>query len=79
MPKYYVESGDLKMVVQAERPVPAAAIALSWATEDDRLDRYVSVNERGFRGAAATAREGDATVVLETGTLYGLIAEHGLA
>ena len=79
MPKYYVESGDLKVVVQAERPIPAAATALSWATEYDRLDRYVTVNERGFRSAESPHRDAESMVVLETGTLYSLIAEHALA
>ena len=79
MAKYYVESGDLRVVVQASKPVPAAAKALSWVNDDDRLDRYVFVNERGFSSDRSADRSGHADVVLETGTLLALIAEHDFA
>ncbi len=79
MAKYYVESGDLKIIVQADRPIPAAARALSWATDYDRLDRYVTVNERGFLCDDRHCASGASVVVLETGTLFSLIAEHELS
>lgn len=79
MAKYYVQSGDLRVVVQASNPVPAAAKALAWVTDEDRLDRYVTVNERGFSGGRFGSQPLAGDVVLETGTLLALIAEHDFA
>jgi hypothetical protein len=79
MAKYYVESGDLRVVVQASNPVPAAAKALSWVNDQDRLDRYVTVNERGFFNDGCSDQSGRCDVILETGTLLALIAEHDFA
>ncbi len=79
MGKYYVESGDLRVVVQATNPIPAAAKALSWATDQDRLDRLVTVNERGFISDRPRGRTYASDVIVETGTLLALIAEHDFA
>ena len=76
MAKYYVESGDLRVVVQASNPIPAAARALSWVTDQDRLHRLVTVNERGFVSDRPGRRVYPSDVVVETGTLLALIAEH---
>jgi hypothetical protein len=78
MAKYYVESGELRVVVQARGPVAAAARALSWVTEQDRLDPWVTVNERGFIADRSKPRLDSSEVALETGTLLGLILEHEL-
>jgi hypothetical protein len=79
MAKFYVESGDLRVVVQASNPIPAAARALSWATEEDRLGRLVTISERGFPTDRQGGRLYDADVVVETGTLLSLISEHDLS
>ena len=79
MPKFYVESGDLKVVVQATGPIPAVAKALAWATPEDRLDPHVVVNERGFVSDRRGRRRYKSDIVLETGTMMGLIKEHELA
>lgn len=78
MAKYYVECGDLRVVVQAATPIPAAARALSWATQEDRLDHLVTISERGFSRERQGCRLYDADTVVETGTLLGLITEHEL-
>jgi hypothetical protein len=79
MAKFYVESGDLRVVVQASNPIPAAARALSWASDADRLDEFVTVSERGFVSDRRHQRLYDTDVVVETGTLLSLISEHELA
>ena len=79
MAKYYVESGDLRVVVQASNPIPAAAKALSWVTDQDRLAPVVTVSERGFVGDRLGSRTYASDVVVETGTLLALIEEHDFA
>jgi hypothetical protein len=78
MAKFYVECGDLRVVVQAANPIPAAAKALSWATEDDRLGDLVTISERGYPGDRRGGQLYDADIVVETGTLISLITEHDL-
>jgi hypothetical protein len=78
MAKYYVESGDYRVVVQARGPIPAAARALSWATPEDTLDQVVTVNERGFISDLKENSLGRSIVVVETGTLMSLLQEHEL-
>ncbi len=78
MGKFYVESGDLRVVVQASNPIPAAARALSWATENDQLGHLVTISERGYPTDRCGGQLYDADVVVETGTLISLISEHDL-
>ena len=79
MAKFYVECGDLRVVVQASNPIPAAARALSWATEDDQLGHLVKISERGYPADRRGGRLYKADLVVETGTLLGLISEHDLS
>lgn len=79
MAKFYVESGDLRVVVQAQAPIPAAAKALSWVTEDDHLDNYITVNEQGFVRDRPRRRLRQTDIRVETGTLLAMIAEHDLS
>lgn len=79
MAKFYVESGDLRVVVQATAPIPAAAKALSWVTDEDHLDDFVTVNEQGFIRDRSSRRCRRNDIRLETGTLLAMIAEHELA
>jgi hypothetical protein len=79
MAKFYVECGELRVVVQASNPIPAAAKALSWVTSEDHLDPVVLVSERGFAGDRPRAQRYPGDVAVETGTLLGLIAEHDFA
>ncbi len=79
MAKYYIESGDLRMIVEGSAPVPAAARAISQAVARHvGLAQMVTVSERGY----VSQREGgwlyDTDLMLETGTLLGLVAEHEL-
>ena len=78
MAKFYVECGDLRVVVQASNPIPAAARALSWATEADQLGHLVTISERGYPTQRSGGRLYEADVVVEVGTLLGLISEHDL-
>jgi hypothetical protein len=77
MAKFYVESGDLRTVVEGLSPVPAAARAVSQAVAGHvELAQMVTVSERGF----VSDREGgwlfDTDLMLETGTLLSMVAEH---
>lgn len=77
MAKYYVESGDLRMIVENRYPVRAAAQALALA-DGVELGPYVTVNERGFVALRANRQRYATDIVLETGLLLAIIAEHGL-
>jgi hypothetical protein len=79
MAKYYVESGDLQVVVQASSPIPAAAKALSWVNEHEQLAPQITVNERGFISNRPAGRMPPSGIAVETGTLLALIAEHDFA
>ncbi len=77
MAKFYVESGNLRVIVDGLAPVPAAARAIGQAvTNHVELAQMVTVSERGF----VSEREGgwlfDTDLMLETGTLLSLVAEH---
>jgi hypothetical protein len=75
--KYYVESGDLRMIVENQSPVRAAAAALGFA-EGIELDAQVTVNERGFIALRPSGQRYVTDLVLETGLLLSLITEHEL-
>jgi hypothetical protein len=79
MAKFYVESGDLRVIVDGAAPVPAAAVAVAQAAHRHvDLAEMVTVSERGF----VSQREGgwlyDTDLMLETGTLLSMVAEHEL-
>lgn len=79
MAKFYVESGDLRTIVDSASPVPAAAKAVTQAVAMHvDLAEMVTVSERGF----VSEREGgwlyDTDLMLETGTLLSMLAEHEL-
>jgi hypothetical protein len=76
MAKYYVESGDLKVVIQANGPVAAAERALSCIGAKDNLDPVVTINERGFIRERKDRTTYSTDIVLETGTLMGMIGEY---
>ncbi|MFT5528201.1 MAG: hypothetical protein ACI9HK_006189 [Pirellulaceae bacterium] len=76
MAKYYIESGDLKVVVEANGPVAAAERALSWITAKVTLDRVVTINERGFIRDRENRQSYASDIVLETGTLMCMIGEY---
>ena len=78
MAKFYVECGDLRVVVQTSNPIPAAARALSWAMEEDQLGHLVTISERGYPTDRRGGRLYEADVVVEAGTLLSLISEHDL-
>ncbi|HEV7280662.1 MAG TPA: hypothetical protein VGN57_10710 [Pirellulaceae bacterium] len=76
MSRYIVESGSLQAVVRAEGAVAAAAKALSWATEEDRLAPQVTVRRQSLNAPKARRRRGAASRdfwTLETGTLLSLL------
>jgi hypothetical protein len=77
MAKFYVESGDLRVVVDGMAPVPAAAAAVTQAAlRHVNLVEMVTVSERGFVGERAGGWLYDTDLMLETGTLLGLLSEH---
>lgn len=76
MSRYFVESGSLQAVVRAEGAVAAAAKALSWATEEDKLAPQVTVRRQSLASANPRRRRGAASRdlwTLETGTLLSLL------
>ena len=77
MAKYYVESGDLRIIVENESPVRAAASALDFA-DGMVLGPQLTVNERGFIALRQSGQRYVDDLVLETGLLLSLIAEHEL-
>lgn len=77
MAKYYVESGDFRIIVENQSPVRAAAAALDFAEGVD-LGPQVTVNERGFIALRPSRQRYMTDLVLETGLLLSLIAEHEL-
>lgn len=53
MPKYYFSCGTLQLVWSTNKP-PGEAVRtyIHEVTEDDELDEYIYIDERGFRGYA---------------------------
>ena len=50
MPKYYVKSGTLEVIIDTKLSSREAAGCCLWeATKQDKLDHYMTVDERGFR------------------------------
>lgn len=79
MAKYYIESGELKRIIEATGPISAAAIALEGAREKDlELARVLTINERGFIRDRAHMQRYANDLVLETGTLLTLLWEQAL-
>ena len=77
MAKFYVESKSLRAIVDGSAPVPAAALAVSQAVASHvELAEIVTVSERGF----VSEREGGwlyaTDLMLETGSLLSMLAEH---
>ena len=77
MAKFYVESGELRKIVEASSPICAAATAMAMIGEHDDLElaRVVIVNERGFVRDRPYRRHQMGDMVLETGTLLAMLAE----
>ena len=48
MPKYYVDSGSLRFVGEAESELMAAQLAISQAKHKLTLSRIIRINEQGF-------------------------------
>ena len=78
MAKYYVESGRLRQVVEADKPIPAVARAINMLEDLSGwdLDRVITVNERGFIRDRPHREHYPSDIVLETGTLLGMLAEN---
>ena len=50
MAKYYVKSGTLEVIISTKLPPRECAGACIWeATKHDKLDHYITVDERGFK------------------------------
>lgn len=50
MSKYYIASGTLQLIYSTNKTPIEAACAAIWETNDnDELDRFMTVDERGFR------------------------------
>ena len=82
MAKYYVESGELRKIVEAVSPICAAARAISLVTEDEwsdlRMNAVITVNERGYVRDRPYRRHQEGDIVIETGTLMAILSEHDL-
>jgi len=50
MPKYYISSGTLELIYSCNKSEHDAAMDAIWETNDnDQLDEYIYIDERGFR------------------------------
>lgn len=50
MPKYYIQSGTLSIIYSTNKPPVDATMDAIWETnENDTLDEYFYVDERGYR------------------------------
>ncbi len=76
MAKFYVESDQLRQVIEADRPVLAACKALTLMDEKLELAPIVTVNEGGYVCERPFRQRYATDLVLETGTLLSLMAEH---
>ena len=64
MPKYYISSGTLQMIYNTNKnPVEACCDMLEEINENDTLEEYFYVDERGFRELRTAQSD---TVVIET-------------
>lgn len=65
MPKYYINSGSLQYIVSTDKDALGAAIQSVWELNDnDTLDEYFYVDERGMRDYISA--EPDTQVFLST-------------
>lgn len=53
MPCYYVQSGELKVKVEAANPMEGAVKALKLHTANAQLDHQFYIDERGWRKVSA--------------------------
>ena len=49
MPKYYVASGTLRMIVSRKDALEASIYVLTQSNKFDTIDEYFYVDERGYR------------------------------
>jgi hypothetical protein len=70
MPKYYISSGTLQMIYNTNKnPVEACCDMLEEINENDTLEEYFYVDERGFRGLRTAQSD---TVVIETESIMDI-------
>lgn len=64
MPKYYIKSGSLELIYSTDKFPIDAAIAALWETnENDVIDEYFYVDQRGMRDYKTADSE---TIVIES-------------
>lgn len=65
MPKYYIKSGTLELIYSCAncKPIEAAQIALWETNQNDVLDEYFYIDERGMKDYKTAKPD---TVVIET-------------
>jgi len=62
MSKYYIQSGSLQLIYSTSQSVFDACRTVLWeCNENDTLDEYFYIDERGFRGYVSA--DGDTMVV----------------
>lgn len=58
MPKYYVSCGSLQLIYSTSKSPRDACKTVLWeANENDTLDEYFYVDERGYRGYVSADKE----------------------
>lgn len=58
MPKYYIKSGSLELIYSTNKSPIDAAIAALWETnENDVIDEYFYVDERGMKDYKTADKE----------------------
>jgi hypothetical protein len=58
MPKYYIKCGSLELIYSTSKKPVGAAIDSIWETNDnDTLDEYFYIDERGFRDYLSADKE----------------------
>lgn len=64
MAKYYIKSGSLELIYSTNKSPIDAAIAALWETnENDVIDEYFYVDERGMKDYKTADKE---TIVIES-------------
>jgi hypothetical protein len=64
MPKYYIQCGSLSIIYSTDKSPLEAACASVWeCNENDTLDEYFYIDERGYRGYTNADKE---TTVITT-------------
>jgi hypothetical protein len=70
MAKYYIKSGSLELIYSTSKSPIHAAVSALWETnENDVIDEYFYVDERGMKDYKTADKE---TIVIESQTILDM-------